>query len=125
MLKDDTQQPVFVKIVELTEKSEKRRFTHVGSIVGLRSFYPDLRLGAEVIQPPSVQLLGERLGSVANRELETRGIGRRIKPVIFSNGHRIDSSIERGSEIVDTVACNKGPPLEPRPCLNLDDESVA
>jgi hypothetical protein len=125
MLKDEIQQPVFVKIIELTEKSERRRFSHVRSIVWLRSFDPGLRLDAKVSQLPSGHLLGERVGRVADRELETSSIWRRIKPIIFSNGHRIDSSIERGSEIVDTVACDQGPSLKPRLRPNLQDKSVA
>ena len=106
MLKDDVQQAVFIKIVELAEKSEQRWLAPVRSIVGLCSFYPDLRLGAEVDQLPSGHLLRQCLRYVANRELESRGIGRRIKPMILSNGHCIESSIECGSEIVDTVACD-------------------
>jgi hypothetical protein len=57
VLKDDVQQAVFVKIVELAEKSEQWRFAPVRSIVGLRSFYPDLRPGAKANQLPSGHLV--------------------------------------------------------------------
>jgi hypothetical protein len=44
--------------------------------------------------------------------------------MVFSNGHRVESSIECGSEVVDAIACDQGPLLQPRLCLNLDDKSV-
>ncbi|HEY6765620.1 MAG TPA: hypothetical protein VI386_12670 [Candidatus Sulfotelmatobacter sp.] len=120
---DYVEQPVFVKVIEVSEQSEQRREGWVPSIVRLHSF--DFCLDGQTEVLDSIPLCIEPIGNVCNRELENSGVQRRVL-LGFVNGSSVDEMVKSGPQIMDAVSYEERPSVQRRVNFDfLDEVAVA
>jgi hypothetical protein len=123
MLESYIERPMLVGIGEFIEKPEKGRFFWVRSIVRLRALDPCLGLFTET-GDPLLPLHLKSSPAVGNRKLEPVEIRRRVKSAV-PHGQGIDKGVEGRPQIMDTIARDKGPPIQRRSLGDLDGKAIA
>ena len=123
MLEGHIERPVLIGVAEFIKEPEGGGHLLVRSMVRLRALDPCLRLtgeGEDSFPPLHFKLFG----SSGDGELESSDVGRRVKAALV-DGNRVDDIIERGPEIVDTVARDQGPAIQRGRICDFDDKAIA
>ena len=122
MVEYEIEHPVLVRIVEFTKDTEEGRKVLVRSIVRLRALDSCLRIRAQ--SGDSTPLLLKCAGTFRNGKLERpEPLGSSASGL--SDRQCVNEVIERGPEIMDTVASDEGPSVEGRVLTDFDSNAVA
>lgn len=109
MNSSECEEPVFVSVIEVPEKGEKRRERAVRSVVRL---YPlDLCPHCQIERSDPPSLVVEVGGSVSNGELKPSFVGGRVA-LGLNGGDGVNQMVEGRPKIVNTVAEEEGQSVE-------------
>ena len=110
----ESEQPMLIKIVQVSQYGQQFRFVSAPAMVRLQAFNLSLHSGTDSTKPAAADTPLEIIRSIADRKHE-RAFGLRGVDLSGPYCQRINQMVERGSHVVNAISHDQGPSLNWEP----------